>query len=77
MCLYSCRVENRDGSKDTFDLGDFQDEEMAMRAARNALLVSLSGHHVELWRERDLVGRLARDVAQFRSRTHPVDARRN
>lgn len=75
MCLYSCRVENRDGSKDTFDLGDFQDDELAMRAARNALLVSLSGRHVELWRERDLVARVARDVAQFRSRRHPFEGR--
>lgn len=76
MCLYSCRVENRDGSQDTFDLGDFQDDEGAVRAARNALLVSLSGRQVELWRDRDMVARLARDVAQFRNRAHPVLGRR-
>jgi hypothetical protein len=72
MCLYSCRVENRDGSRDTFDLGDFADEEQAARAARSALLVSLSGRNVELWREQALVRSFARDVAQFRSRNHPL-----
>jgi hypothetical protein len=71
MSFYSCRMENRDGSQDQFELGDFSSEERAVHAARNALLVSLSGRNVELWRERDLVGRYCRDVAQFRSRSHP------
>ena len=76
MCLYSCRLQNRDGSRDTLELGDFDDEKEAERAARNALLVSMSGREVELWRDQDLVGRFPRDAAQFRSRSHPFHSRR-
>lgn len=72
MCLYSCQLENRDGSSDRFELGDFEDQDAAVNAARTALLVSLSGRSVELFRERDLVGRFGRDVAQFRDRKPPL-----
>lgn len=71
MCIYSCRVSNRDGSCDRFELGDFHEEEAALRAARSALLVSLSGREVEVWREDLMIRRFGREVAQFRSRTHP------
>jgi hypothetical protein len=71
MCIYSCRLQNRDGSSDDFDLGDFGDEQTAIHAARTALLVSLCGKQVEIWRDRDLVVRIGRDVAQFRNRAPP------
>jgi hypothetical protein len=68
---YSCRIINRDGSADTVPLGDYADPSQASRAARSALLVSLTGFLVELWSEGRLVAQMNRDVAQFRSRNDP------
>jgi len=66
MDLYSCRLTNRDGSVDKFELGVFADEGAAACAARTALLVSLAAVTIELWRGQKMLDSYSRDAAQFR-----------
>lgn len=74
MDRYTCRLRNRDGSEDDVELGVCADDGAAYLATRSALLVSLSARAAELWRGDLLIGRLTREVAQFRSRPEPLRA---
>lgn len=74
MDCYTCRLVNRDGSADAFDIGSFVDDAAAILAGRNALLVSLTAASMEVWCDELLIVKLTRDVAQFRRRHEPPRA---
>ena len=58
---YRFEFHNRDGSVDTYDLGRFEDDRSAQRAAREALLVSQCALAVDIWRDHAPLARLKRD----------------
>jgi hypothetical protein len=64
---YRLQLLNRDGSSDSFALGDFSDDGQALRDAKAALHVSLSAVSGELWRGDQSVGRILRDSGRTRT----------
>jgi hypothetical protein len=63
---YTFDFVNQDGSIDTFDIGEFDDDGAAAGKARSALLASLSAVAVEVWREGARVAQIRRDGAPQR-----------
>lgn len=55
---------NRDGSVDTFDIGESADDGAAALHARSAMLVSLTAVAVEVWRGDARLCRICRDSSQ-------------
>ncbi len=69
MRTYSCRLHNRNGTVDRYELGDFATPDEAMRAVRSALLVSLCATWVELWSGDLYLASIDRESAQFRGQS--------
>jgi hypothetical protein len=69
MRSYRLQLLNRDGSIDSFELGDFTDDMRALRDAKAALHVSLSAVSGEVWRGDQSVGRILRDSGRAKAST--------
>lgn len=72
---YIARLQNRDGSVDTLDLGALESPASALSLARGLLYLSLSGVSIDVFTEGGSVGRLARHPPQGASQADRPGAR--